>query len=90
MVRPRAGGSNVGTPELREAVRAQVVTHGRAGSPAIAAELGERHWRVARVLRRFAAVGALALVRTGGAPDAVAVVPGSLSARFRDLSVPLW
>jgi hypothetical protein len=79
------------TPELREAVRAQIVTHGLVDSRAIAAELDVRHATVVRLLQRFAAVGALALVPAPTATiGAVAVVPGSLSDRFRDLTAPLW
>jgi hypothetical protein len=82
--------SYVGTPEIREAVRAQIVTHGLVDSGAIAAELGVRHGTVVRILRRFAAVGALALTASPTEADAVAVVPDSPSARFRDLAAPLW
>jgi hypothetical protein len=80
---------NVATPEAREAVRSQIVAHGLTTSGAIAAELDVPHATVVRVLQRFAAVGALALEGPvpPGAP--VEVVPGSLSARFRDLSAPL-
>ena len=48
-----------GTPELREAVRAQIVGGGLASSTTIAAELGVPHAVVVRVLRRFVAVRAL-------------------------------
>jgi hypothetical protein len=82
--------SNVGTPEIREAVRSQIVAYGRTASPAIAAELDVPHATVVRVLHRFAAVGALDLVASPTGADAVAVVPESLSDRFRDLSAPLW
>ena len=81
---------HVGTPEIREAVRAQVVTHGLTDSRDIAAELQIPHATVVRVLQRFAAVGALRLGRPSTAGDAVKFVPESLSARFRDLSLPLW
>jgi hypothetical protein len=78
------------TPELREAVRSQIVAHGLADSPAIAAALGVPHATVAWVLLRFAAVGALELVASSTGYDAVEVVPGSLTARFRDVAAPLW
>jgi hypothetical protein len=79
-----------GTPEIREAVRSQIVAYGRVASPVIAAELDLPHATVVRVLHRFAAVGALALVTSPTGDDAVEVVPGSLTARFRDLAKPLW
>jgi transposase len=79
-----------GTPEMREAVRSQIVAHGLSSSEAIAAALGVPHGVVVRMLRRFEAVGALALTGPTVAGGPVEVVPGSLSARFRDLAAPLW
>jgi hypothetical protein len=82
--------SNVGTPEIREAVRTQIVGHGYTASNEIAAELDIPHATVVRVLQRFAAVGALTLhgpIIPGGT---VEVVRDSPTARFRDLSSPLW
>jgi hypothetical protein len=81
---------HAGTPELREAVRSQIVAYGHTSSAAIAADLDVPHATVVRILQRFAAVGALALVASPTRPDAVEVVPGSPTARFRDLSAPLW
>jgi hypothetical protein len=82
--------SNVATPEIREAIRSQVVTHGRLSSAAIAAELELPHPTVVRVLQRFAAVGALALDGPSAPGAPVEVVADSLSARFRDLALALW
>jgi hypothetical protein len=88
--RSRVHPSNVGTPETREAVRTQLVDHGHTASGAIAAELDLPHATVVRVLQRFAAVGALALEGPTVPGGPVEVVPGSLTARFRNLSAPLW
>lgn len=82
--------SNVATPETREAVRAQIVEHGRVSSRTIAAELDLPHATVVRVLQRFAAVGAFALEGPIVMGGPVEVIPGSLTARFRNLSTPLW
>jgi len=90
MGRTRGLPSNVGTPETREAVRSQVVCHGRTDSRAIAAELDVPHATVVRVLQRFAAVGVLALVGPIAHLGPVRVMTGSLTVRFRDLSAPLW
>jgi len=90
MPRARSPGSHAGTPEYREEVRTQVVVHGLATSEEIARETDVPHARVVRILQRFAAVGALALAGPFAPSGAVEVVPGSLSARFRDLSLPLW
>jgi hypothetical protein len=90
MGRSRDLPSHVGTPEIREAVRSQVVVHGHTDSRAIAAELDVPHATVVRVLQRFAAVGALALVGPSVPLGPVQVVTGSLTPRFRDLSAPLW
>lgn len=82
--------SPLGTPELREAVRSRIVVQGLTASTEIAADLGMPHGTVVRMLRRFEAVGALALSVPEPWREAVEVVPGSLSARFRDLSARLW
>jgi hypothetical protein len=87
---PHAKPDSLATPAMREAVRTQIVVHSLATSAEIAAALGLRHATVLRVLRRFAAVGALALAAAPTGVDAVRVVPGSLSARFRDRAQPLW
>jgi hypothetical protein len=86
----RIHASNVGTPEIREAVRTQIVAHGYTASTAIAAELDLPHPTVVRVMQRFAAVGALTLDGPNAPGGTVEVVPNSPSARFRDLSSPLW
>ena len=90
MGRLRVHPSNVATPEIREAVRTQIVEHGHVSSRTIAAELDLPHATVVRVLQRFAAVGALAVEGPVVMGGPVEVVPGSLTARFRNLSVPLW
>jgi hypothetical protein len=90
MDKRRVLARNVATPEIREAVRSQIVVHGLASSAAIAAELDVPHPTVVRVLRRFAAVGALALDGPADTTGPVAVVLDSQTARFRDLSIPLW
>ncbi|HEY7032253.1 MAG TPA: hypothetical protein VH482_13025 [Thermomicrobiales bacterium] len=90
MGRSRVHPSNVGTPETREAVRTQIVQHGHTSSRTIAAELDLPHPTVVRVLQRFAAIGALAVEGPIEMDGPVEVVPGSLSARFRNLSAPLW
>lgn len=82
--------SNVATPEIREAVRTQIIGHGYTASAEIAAELDIPHSTVVRVLQRFAAVGALAIDGPTGPSGSVDVVPNSPTARFRDLSSPLW
>jgi hypothetical protein len=79
-----------GTPELREAVRSQIVAHGLTSSLDISVALGVPHGGVVRVLRRFEVVGALALVSSPTKASAVEVVPGSPTTRFRDLAAPLW
>jgi hypothetical protein len=81
---------NVGTPEVREAVRSQLVGRGLGSSRAIAAELGVPHETVARILRRFEALGCLRLAAPSASDGGPTVEPGSLSDRFRDLSLPLW
>ena len=86
----RIHASNVGTPEIREAVRTQIVHHGHTASAEIAAELDLPHATVVRVLQRFAAVGALSLDGPNLPGGSVEVVPNSATARFRDLSSPLW
>ena len=86
----RIHASNVGTPEIREAVRTQIVGHGYTASNEIAAELDLPHSTVVRVLQRFAAVGALTLHGPHAPGGTVEVVPDSPTARFRDLSSPLW
>jgi hypothetical protein len=90
MGRSRVHPSNVGTPETREAVRTQLVDHGHTSSREIAAELDLPHATVVRILQRFAAVGALSLDGPIAPGEPVAILPGSLSERFRNLSSPLW
>jgi hypothetical protein len=90
MGRVRFHASNVGTPEIREAVRTQIVGHGQTGSAEIARELDVPHATVVRVLQRFAAVGALVIEGPTAPGGQVEVVPNSPTARFRDLSAPLW
>jgi hypothetical protein len=79
-----------GTPEVREAVRTQIVGHDRTGITEIASELDLSHPTVVRVLQLFAAVGALTPDEPTGPIGTVAVVPICPTARFRDLSSPLW
>ena len=90
MDRSRVLPGHAGTPELRAAVRAQIVAEGRTASLDIAAELGVPHPTVVRVLRRFAAVGALRLAPSPTHPEAAVVVHGSPTPRFRDPSRSLW
>jgi hypothetical protein len=90
MDRSRFLPGHAGTPEIREAVRSQIVAYGRTASLDIAQELEVPHATVVRVLQRFAAVGGLRLLPSLTRSGAVVVAPGSLTTRFRDLSVPLW
>lgn len=83
-------GALVPTPELREAVRQQIVVAGLRTSQDIAMELGLRHVLVLKLLERFEAVGALRSVQMPERSDIALIVEGSLSARFRDLTSPLW
>lgn len=78
------------TPEMREAVRQQIVVVGLLTSHDIATALDLRHSLVVRMLERFVAVGALRVTFEDKRTDAVVVDPYSLSARFRDLDHPLW
>jgi DNA-binding IclR family transcriptional regulator len=75
---------------MREAVRSQIVGQGEVSSVAIAAALDLPHATVARILQRFAAVGCLRLVGPFDGTGRVEVAAGSLSERFRNLSLPLW
>jgi hypothetical protein len=81
---------NQSTPEMREAVRQQIVVNGLRTSWDIATALDLRHALVVRMLERFEAVDALRVVPLAGQADAVAIVEDSLSARFQDLATPLW
>ncbi len=81
---------HIGTPEIREAVRSQIVAYGLTSSMEIAAELDLPHATVVRVLRRFEEVGALDLAPSPTEADVVEVLVDSLSPRFRDLSLALW
>jgi hypothetical protein len=81
---------NAGVPETREAVRSQVVRHGHASSLAIARILDVPHPTVVRILERYAAAGHLSLARPADATGGVEVVVGTLSPRFRNLSLSLW
>ncbi len=76
------------TPEMREAVRAQILLARFQTSHDIAIALGLRHGTIVRILERFEAVGALRVVPTH--EDTVTIAPDSLSARFQDLTIPLW
>ena len=78
------------TPEMREAVRAQIVVAGLRTSHEIASALDLRHTLVVRMLERFAAVGAVRVMPEDNRSDSVMVDAYSLSERFRDLDVPLW
>src|SRR4051812_24922130 len=80
----------VPTPEMREAVRQQIVVNGLRTSWEIATALGLRHALVLKMLERFEAVGALRVVRRSDQVETVTLVEDSLSARFRDLALPLW
>jgi hypothetical protein len=82
--------STVSSPEIREAVRSQIVGHGEVSSFAIAAALDLSHAVVVRTLERFEAVGCLRLAETRGPGDSVRVEMTSLSAQFRDLALSLW
>ena len=88
--RSRVLPGHAGTPELREAVRAQIVMHRLTASLDIAAELQVPHATVVLVLRRYEAAGALGLAPSRTHADAVVVLSGSLTPRFRDLSLSLW
>jgi hypothetical protein len=90
MDRLRSRPSNAGTPELREAVRAQIVRHGHTSSRAIALVLDVPHATVVRILQRFMAVGPLRLAPPPAHADGVVVLSGSLTPRFRDPSLSLW
>lgn len=81
---------NQGTPEMREAVRQQIVVNGLHTSEDIATALDLRHALVVRMLERFEAVGALRVRSIDKRSDAVVIDPSSLSARFQDLAIPLW
>ncbi len=78
------------TPEMREAVRQQIMVNGLRTSHDIATALVLRHALVVRMLERFEAVGALRVTSEDSRSDAVVVDPFSLSARFRTLDDPLW
>jgi hypothetical protein len=78
------------TPEMREAVRQQIVVNGLRRSDAIATALDLRHAVVVRILERFEAVGALRVMPEYKWADVVVVEPLSLSARFHNLEVLLW
>jgi hypothetical protein len=81
---------NRGTPEMREAVRHQIVVNGLLTSHDIAVALDLRHALVVRILERFEAVGALRLRTERTRSGRVVIDSASLSARFQDLDVPLW
>ena len=81
---------NLTTPEMREAVRQQIVVAGSRTSWEIATALELRHALILRMLERFEAVGALRAVHRSDQVDTVTIVEDSLSARFRDLTIPLW
>jgi hypothetical protein len=86
-------GVHRGTPALREAVRQQIVVHGLRTSHDIATALNLRHALVVRMLERFVLVGALQTVATTAHiahKDSLTIVEGTLSARFQDLTIPLW
>ncbi len=78
------------TPEMRKAVRQQIVVAGLRTSHDIADALELPHAVVVRMLERFEAVGALRAVSLPDYEDALTVVEDSLSARFQDLTSPLW
>jgi hypothetical protein len=80
----------VPTPEMREAVRQQIVVAGFRTSQDIATALGLRHAQVLKLLERFEAVGALHAVQMSPGSDVATIVDDSLSARFQDLTIPLW
>jgi hypothetical protein len=82
--------SNPTTPELREAVRQQIVVQGLRTSGEIATALTVPHGVVLRILERFEAVGALRAVQVTTQSDVATIVDDSLSARFQDLTIPLW
>ncbi|MEA2512129.1 MAG: hypothetical protein QOJ59_1616 [Thermomicrobiales bacterium] len=81
---------SITTPEIRAAVRSQIVGHGRRSSSDIARELGVPHATVVRTLQRFQAVGALRLTLAGTRNDTVVVGVDTLTVRFRDMSCSLW
>lgn len=80
----------VTTPEMREAVRQQIVVNGLRTSWDIADALDLRHTVVVRMLERFVAVGALHAGRMSEQSDILTIVDGTLSTRFQDLAIPLW
>jgi hypothetical protein len=90
MDRPKRPPADAATPELRAAVRSQIVGHGETSSAAIAAALALPHATVVRILPRFEAVGCLILARPSDQAGAVRIVPGTLTPRFRDPARPLW
>jgi hypothetical protein len=81
---------NRGTPEMREAMRHQIVVNGLRTSDDLAVELDLPHTLVVRLLERFEAVGALQVMSEGNRADMFVITSSSLSARFQDLDVPLW
>jgi hypothetical protein len=81
---------NLTTPAMREAVRQQIVVHGLRTSHDIATALHLRPALVMRILERFVAVGALHAAYTTEDKDNLAIVGGTLSKRFQDLTIPLW
>jgi len=81
---------NLTTPEMQEAVRQQIVVNGLRTSWDVADALDLRHAVVLRILERFEAVGALRAVAMSQRSDIATIVDDSLSARFQDLTVPLW
>jgi len=78
------------TPEMREAVRSQIIEAGLRASRDIAAATHIHHLVVVRILERFEAVGALHLTSFTADPVGRKIVDDSLSARFQDLTIPLW
>ena len=82
--------TTVATPAMRAAVRSQIVGQGKTSSLSIAAALDLPHATVVGILERFAAVGGLRLVPATAGAGGIEVDPGSLTGRFRDLSLPLW
>ena len=81
---------NLTTPEMREAVRQQIVVNGLRMSHDIATALDLRHALVLRILERFEAVGAVRAVQGVQGSDIATIVGDSLSARFQDRTIPLW